>query len=55
MPDNDNRSYYAARASKERALANDAINAAVRGIHTELAERYELLAIGELLPMPSHG
>jgi hypothetical protein len=37
--------YYAARAAKERAIADKATSPAIRQIHLELATTYELRAI----------
>ena len=43
-------SYYADRAAKERAIADKATDPAIRKIHLDMAERYELLAMGESAP-----
>ena len=44
------RAYHRVRAEKERALAAQATDLAIRKIHTEMAERYEMLAAGKRAP-----
>lgn len=43
----DERDYYALRAATEWERANKATDRAIGRIHAEMAERYEMLAIGE--------
>jgi len=46
MSDNDQRRYYAERASIERMRAEKAADPASRTVHAEMAERYAFLAEG---------
>lgn len=50
MEDSNQRSYYTGRASTERECAEKATDPASRRVHTELADRYELLAGEASLP-----
>jgi len=50
MPDHIDRSYYTRRAATERELERLADDKVVARIHAELAERYELIAKGEMPP-----
>jgi hypothetical protein len=45
MSDFNDRTYYLDRERNERALADSAVDASVKAIHEELAERYRGLAI----------
>lgn len=46
MTDTDDRSYYAARAEAERALARQSTDPAASAVHRTLAAEYERRAAG---------
>ena len=45
MTDLNNRDYYLRRARHSRELAENAANVAIARIHSDMADRYEQLAI----------
>jgi hypothetical protein len=46
MTEQSDQEYYAVRAAVERALSDTATDPGIAIIHTQLADRYELLAAG---------
>lgn len=50
MQDRNDRIYYRARAEKERALAAQAKDVAIRKVHAEMAQRYDMLVADEQAP-----
>ena len=45
----DERDYYAMRAATEWIRADNATDPAAARIHAELAQRYEMMAVGEVV------